>query len=220
MTVYRHGKAVYQLPLTVDTALFIVGAMKRRTQTGFTLYELLTTLLIVGVVLAIGVPSMQSFRQNSRMTAAANDLHSSFHLARSEATRAKTNITICATADSAAAVPVCGGELEAGWIIFEDRNGDIAVNGADQILRRFPAIENDILVNTVGPDDYFSYASTGLGRGNVTGTPALATMMLCDPRGNVTGGGGKSTARVLIVTPLGRATVLADEAQVAFHGGC
>ncbi len=195
--------------------------MKRKNQTGFTLYELLTTMLIVGVVLAIGVPNMQSFRQNSRMTAAANDLHSSFHLARSESARAKTNITICATADSTLAVPVCSGELEAGWIIFEDRNGDIAVNGTDQILRRYPAIENNIVVNTVGPDDYFSYASTGLGRGTViAGTPPLATMMLCDPRGNITGGGGKSTARVLIVTPLGRPTVLADKAQVLFHGGC
>ncbi len=194
--------------------------MNNRTQTGFTLYELLTTMLIVGVVLAMGIPNMQSFRQNSRMTATANDLHSSFHLARSEAARAKTSITICASADSAAVTPTCGGELEAGWVVFEDRNGDIVVDVGEPILRRFPAVSAGITINTVGPDDYFSFASTGLGRGNVTGTAPLATMVLCDPRGNITGGGGKSTARVLIVTPLGRATVLADEAQVAFHGGC
>ncbi len=194
--------------------------MKNRTQTGFTLYELLTTMLIVGVVLAIGVPNMQSFRQNSRMTAAANDLHSSFHLARSEAARAKTNITICATADSTIAVPVCGGELEAGWIVFEDRDGDIVVDANEPVLRRYPAVAGAIVINTVGPDDYFSFASTGLGRGNVTGTPPLATMVLCDDRGNIRGGGGKSTARVLVVTPLGRAAVLADEGQITFHGGC
>jgi type IV fimbrial biogenesis protein FimT len=194
--------------------------MKTKTQTGFTLYELLTTMLIVGVVLALGVPNMQSFRQNSRMTAAANDLHSSFHLARSEASRAKTSITICASADSMAANPTCGGELEAGWIVFEDRDGDISVDGGEPILRRFPAVTVGIVINTVGPDDYFSFASTGLGRGNVNGTPPLATMVLCDARGNIRGGGGKSTARVLIVTPLGRATVLADEGQVTFHGGC
>ena len=92
-------------------------------------------MVIVGVVLSLGIPNMQSFRQNSRMTAAANDLHSTFHLARSEASRAKTNITICASANSMAAVPTCGGEFEAGWIIFEDRNGDITVNGADAVLR-------------------------------------------------------------------------------------
>lgn len=197
--------------------------MKTKTQTGFTLYELLTTMLIVGVVLALGVPNMQSFRQNSRMTATANDLHSSFHLARSEAARAKTSITICASADSMAvdpALPTCGGELEAGWVVFEDRDGDIVVDVGEPILRRFPTVSAGIVINTVGPDDYFSFASTGLGRGNVTGTPPLATMVLCDDRGNIRGGGGKSTARVLIVTPLGRATVLADEGQVTFHGGC
>jgi type IV fimbrial biogenesis protein FimT len=194
--------------------------MKNKTQSGFTLYELLTTMLIVGVVLAIGVPNMQSFRQNSRMTAAANNLHSSFHLARSEAARSKSSITICASGDSMTATPSCGGELEAGWVVFEDRNGDIVIDVGEPVIRRFPAIGNDIVVNTVGPDDYFSFASTGLGRGNVTGTPPLSTMVLCDPRGNITGGGGKSTARVLVVTPLGRATVLADESQVTFHGGC
>lgn len=194
--------------------------MKNRTQTGFTLFELLTTVTIVGVILAIGVPNMQSFRQNSRMIGAANDLHSSFHLARSEAARAKTNITICATADSSLALPVCGGELEAGWVVFEDRNGDIVVDAGEPILRRFPAVAGAIVVNTVGPDDYFSFASTGLGRGSVLASPALGTMVLCDVRGNITGGGGKSAARVLVVTPLGRATVLAEKAQVTFHGGC
>ena len=194
--------------------------MKNKTQTGFTLYELLTTMLIVGVVLAIGVPNMQSFRQNSRMTAVANDLHSSFHLARSEAARAKTNITICATADSTIVVPVCGGELEAGWVVFEDRDGDIVVDVGEPVLRRFPAVAGAIVVKTVGPDDYFSFASTGLGRGSILASPALATMVLCDDRGNIRGGGGRSTARVLVVTPLGRAAVLADEAQVAAKGGC
>lgn len=194
--------------------------MKNTTQTGFTLYELLTTMLIVGVVLALGVPNMQSFRQNSRMTTVANDLHSSFHLARSEASRAKIPITICASADSMAAIPTCGGELEAGWVVFEDRNGDIVIDGGEPILRRFPVVAGNININTTGPDDYFSFASTGLGRGNVNGTPPLATMVFCDDRGNIPGGSGRSTARVLIVTPLGRATVLSDIAQINSQGGC
>ena len=120
------------------------------------------------------------------------------------------------------ALPTCGGGLEAGWVIFEDADGDITVDAGEAVLRQFPAIENGIVINTglTGPDDYFSFASTGMGRGDVNGTAPLATMVLCDPRGNITGGGGKSTARVLIVTPLGRAMVLADEAQVDFHGGC
>ena len=194
--------------------------MKTKSQTGFTLYELLTTLLIVGVILTLGVPNMQAFRQNSRMTAVANDLHSSFHLARSEAARAKTNITICASADSDVAVPTCGGELEAGWVVFEDRDGDIVVDAGEPILRRSPPVSAGIVINTTGPDDYFSFAGTGLGRGNVTGTAPLGTVVMCDSRGNIRGGGGKSTARVLVITPLGRAAVLAEESQITFHGGC
>jgi type IV fimbrial biogenesis protein FimT len=194
--------------------------MNNKTQTGFTLYELLTTMLIVGVVLAYGIPNMAEFRQNGRMTSTANDLHSSFHLARSEAARAKTNITICASADSMTAIPTCGGELEAGWVVFEDRDGDIVVDAGEPIIRRFPATATGVIVNTIGPDDYFSFAATGLGRGNVTGTAPLSVMILCDVRGNVTAAGGKSAARALVVTPLGRAAVLSEKAQVTFQGGC
>lgn len=194
--------------------------MKQRTQSGFTLYELMIVLLIVGIVLSYGIPNMTQFRQNSRMTSTANDLHSSFHLARSEAARAKTNITVCASANSMADSPACGGEFEAGWIVFEDDDGDIAVGAGEAVLHRFPATHESIVINTTGPDDYFSFAPTGLGRGNITGTEPVSTMIICDARGNITAAGGSSAARVLVVTPLGRATVLRETEQVAFHGGC
>ena len=201
--------------------------MKNRTQTGFTLYELLTTMLIVGVVLSIGVPNMQSFRQNSRMTAAANDLHSSFHLARSTATRTKSNITVCASADSMETDPLlgptCGGEFEAGWVVFEDDNFDITIDGDEAIIRRFPALPVDIDIRNVGvvrPVDYFMFAPTGLGRRDAANTVPVAVMVMCDSRGNITGGGGKSTARVIIITPLGRAAVLGDKGQITAQGDC
>ncbi len=203
---------------------FIVARMKQRTQTGFTLYELLTTILIVGVVLALGVPNMQAFRQNSSMTSTANDLHSSLHLARSEASRAKTNISICATADSTAALPTCGGELEAGWVVFEDRDGDIVVDAGEPIIRRFGPVRDGIVINTAQADDYFSFASTGIGRtptvGPMNSTPPLDVAVMCDARLNDLGPGGRSAARVLVITPLGRATILSEKAQVDFHGGC
>lgn len=192
--------------------------MNRRTQRGFTLYELLTTVLIVGVILAIGVPNMTAFNQNSRMTATANDLHSSFHLARTEASRSRNIITICASSDGATCT--IGAEFEDGWIVFADTDGDIAVDAGENILRQFPAVDDDIVVNSGGNGDYFSYAATGQGRGNVTGTAPVGTLIMCDSRGNIVGPGGRSTARVLVVTPLGRPTVLRDKAQVDFHGGC
>jgi len=198
-----------------------VGGMKNRTQTGFTLYELLTTMLIVGVILTLGVPNMQSFRQNSRITTAANDLHSSFHLARSEASRAKDNITICASLDPMGIAPDCDvlAEFENGWIVFQDTNASLTVDGGEGIFRRFPALDASITITSNGTRDYFTYASTGLGR-RANGETPISAAILCDERRNPAGTGTRTPARILLVIPLGRATVLRDEAQINLQGGC
>ena len=199
--------------------------MKNKTQTGFTLYELLTTMLIVGVVLTLGVPNMTAFRQNSSMTAAANDLHSSFHLARTEASRAKDNITICASLDPLGAAPDCdvAAEFENGWIVFQDTNASLTVDAGEFVLKAFPALNTSITVTSDGSRDYFTFAQTGLGR-TVAGETPISTAVMCDGRGNETAAGGRSAARVLIVTPLGRAAVFSDKSQIdakiAIVGGC
>lgn len=115
--------------------------MKTTKQHGFTIYELLMTTLIVGVVLTISVPSFTSFMQNSKISATANDLHSSFQLARSEAARSKSNITICASNNSMSEEAACVGTLDEGWIVFVDLNGDLARAGdGENILRAYAAI--------------------------------------------------------------------------------
>jgi type IV fimbrial biogenesis protein FimT len=196
--------------------------MKTRYLKGFTLYELLITLLIVGVILSFGVPRLASFTQNSRISAAANDLHSSFQLARSEAVRASVNITICASSDSMDANATCSGTLDDGLIIFVDTNGNIERDAGENVLRTLPAIDSDIDILTNGPGaTYFSFAGTGLGRGDIAGKgPSIQVARLCDDRGNVLAAGGSSSARVLIVTPIGRATVLREVSQVFDQGDC
>ena len=67
--------------------------MEKRLQNGFTLYELLITLLVVGVILSLGIPNLSEFSANSRLTGAANDLHAAFQLARSEAARTRASIS-------------------------------------------------------------------------------------------------------------------------------
>jgi len=189
--------------------------MNQTTQRGFTLYELLITVLIVGVILAFGVPNMSQFTQNSRMTATANDLHAAFHLARSESGRAKTNITICASANSMAAAANCGGTWDQGYIVFTDTNGNLSRDGADEtVLRAHPAIAEGVMLRIADNATYFSYASTGQGRPNVNGQPALSQVVMCDDRGNIVASGGNSAARLFVATPLGRATILRDTALI------
>ncbi len=196
--------------------------MTNRNQSGFTLYELLITIVIIGIVLTFGIPNFGVFTQNSRITGTANDLHSSFYLGRSEAARSKSNITICASANSMDAATCTGGTFDAGWIIFVDLNGDIQRAGVNEnVLRRHPAIDDAINISMNPGATFFSFAPTGLGRGNVAGAgPSVQTAVICDGRRNVVAAGGNSAARYLVVTPLGRATVLRDVDLITAAGGC
>ncbi len=188
--------------------------MNKTSQKGFTLYELMITLTIVGMVMAIGVPNMIAYSQNSRMTATANDLHATFHYARSEASRAKTFITICASANSMAASPTCSGNWQDGYIVFLDLDGDIAVGVGDTILRQVPALAADVTMNVANDAKYFGFAGTGLGRGQVGAAVALTQIVMCDKRGNITASGGSSAARLFLATPLGRATIQRDKDMI------
>ncbi len=196
--------------------------MTKRNQSGFTLYELLITIVIIGIVLTFGIPNFGVFTQNSRIASTANDMHSSFYLGRSEAARSKSNITICASNNSMGAATCTGGTFDGGWIIFVDLNGDIQRAGVDEnVLRRHPPIDDAIDISTNAGANYFSFAPTGLGRGDVGGAGAsVQTAVICDGRGNIVAAGGNSAARYLVVTPLGRATVLRDVDLITAAGGC
>lgn len=192
--------------------------MKTRTplkaQSGFTLYELLITLTIAGVVLSYGMANMSEFTANGRMTATANDLHAAFHMARSESARAKTNITICGSSDPNGTA-TCDGTWEQGYVVFIDTDGDLLRAGpTESVLRAHDGIERGVSLRIANNATYFSFASSGLGRGNVGGVPAVTQVVMCDQRGNVKAAGGNSAARLFVATPLGRATILRDEALI------
>jgi type IV fimbrial biogenesis protein FimT len=87
---------------------------------GFTLVELLVTLVVVSILLAVGAPAFQDFIKNNRVTGQTNDLVSAIQLARSEALKRGTNMVVCASTDQA----TCTGKdtWARGWIVFSDLN--------------------------------------------------------------------------------------------------
>lgn len=189
--------------------------MDKRSQHGFTLYELMITVTIVGVILTFGIPNLTAFTQNSRMTSSANDLHAAFHLARSEAARARTNITICASADPMGAGSDCDGTWDQGYIVFIDDNGDRARAGANEtVLRAHPPADTGVMLRIANNATYFMYASTGLGRQDTGGNTAVSQVVMCDERGNIKAAGGNSASRLFVATPLGRATILRDMGMI------
>ena len=187
--------------------------MDKHQQTGFTLYELMITLMVVAIILSFGIPNLRDFTLNSRMTSTANDLHAAFLMARSEAAHAKTNVTICASADPMGAAN-CGGTWDQGYVVFIDDNANQARDAGEAILRSHPPAENGVLLRVANGATYFMYAPSGLGRLDTANNPALSQVVICDERGNATGPGGGSAARLFVSTPLGRATIVRDMAMI------
>jgi len=64
------------------------------SQRGFTLLELLVTLLIVAILLTLAVPSINSLLLESRYQQTRQQLHSAYLYARSEAIKRETNINL------------------------------------------------------------------------------------------------------------------------------
>jgi type IV fimbrial biogenesis protein FimT len=65
-----------------------------RRRAGFTLLELLTVMVVAGVLLAVAVPSMRKMVLAGRMRAASTDLISDLVLARSEALKRAAQVQV------------------------------------------------------------------------------------------------------------------------------
>ena len=131
---------------------------------GFTLIELLVTMAVAAILLAIAVPNYQTFVLNSRMSAQSNDFLSALQLARSEAVKRGTRVSVCKSA--AGATCTTGGTWAQGWIVFVDGNTPGTLDGAgasaDVLIRVFPALSgNDTLVGSTNVANFVSYLANG-----------------------------------------------------------
>lgn len=78
-----------------------------RNHHGFTLIELMVTISVAAIIMAIAIPSMQLMQANARMASAANDLSSDLKRTRSDAISYRTNYTI---------TPIGGTNWSNGWL--------------------------------------------------------------------------------------------------------
>jgi len=184
-----------------------------RFTSGFTLMELMITLALAGVLLAIAVPNMRVFGQNNRLTAASNDLLRSFQMARSEAIKRQQNVAVCASADPTAATPACSYGAFNGWIVFQDTNGNWQPDGApaEPILERHERVDPTVFVRTDN-DGIESFNQTGFANPAGARSPTR-NIVLCDSRG-VHLAAGSSTARAVVISPTGRTRVTKDNTDV------
>lgn len=90
-----------------------------RRQHGFTLIELMVTVTLMAVMLAIGVPSFRDFVASQRVKTAVSEFNSALFLARSEAIKRNAQVVIA---------PAAAG-WQAGWTV-KVGSTDLAVQQA------------------------------------------------------------------------------------------
>ena len=141
--------------------------MKR--DNGFTLIELMVTMAVIVVLLAVGVPAFKSFVKNNRVIAETGKVIIAMQVVRSEAVKRGSGAVICASTDQA----TCSADTDwtTGWITFSDLDQDANLDGdgscttdADQlskecILRINTALEN---VSLTSGDDNVQFLPSGV----------------------------------------------------------
>ncbi|WCM94471.1 GspH/FimT family pseudopilin [Acidovorax sp. NCPPB 2350] len=118
--------------------------MARRSG-GFTLIELMVTLVIAAILLTLAAPSFLQFQRNSQLTSATNSLVGALNAARAEAMKRGKNAFV---------VPVSNGNAANwvdGWVVFVDIDRSQAYEPAnDFTVLVQPAVPNFIAISGTG----------------------------------------------------------------------
>jgi len=144
-----------------------------KKNSGFTLLELLITVAIISIVMAIAVPSMTTFTQNDRLTTNINTLIGHLAYARSEAVKRNQQVSICSSNN---ATTCTGGNWQDGWIVYIDADGDNSFTAGEEVLRAQQALEGaNTLTTAIGTQVTYDY------RGFVNAA-SVGNFQLCDGR--------------------------------------
>lgn len=177
-----------------------------RRQAGLTLIEVLTAILVLGVIVGLGGPSFIQFVQNTRIDARSTAVLQLVNQARAEASAQRRTVVVCGSLDGLA----CSNNA-AAWstriLSFIDCNSDGAVSAPVAA----PACSDRILSDIENGSPNVTTALSGFGgaqqfafntQGFLT-NGARGTIRFCDSR-------GATSARALVMQPTGRMQAAAD----------
>lgn len=143
-----------------------------KTQSGFSLIELLVVVAIVAILATIATPSMTSMLAQNRMSTQVNELIGAVNFARSEAIKRNQSISLCRTSSASSASCSDGGSWS-HWIV---------VNGTGDVLRRgsISGADSTLIVSSTLDSARLIFASSGLS----TALGTANTLTVCAPHGD------------------------------------
>ena len=159
--------------------------------------ELLVTLSVLAILLAVGVPAFNQFVVSSRLNAYASDIFSALILARSEAIKRNGRVVLCRSADGETCAGA--GDWNQGWIVFADPNNNANRDAGEPIVHTMSALQNGYTLdgNTL-ISSYVSYDSQGMTQ-LASGAFQQGTFTLCPPPPAASGQG-----RNIVISASGR----------------
>jgi len=177
------------VPLSGDRGqcLAAVDKLHSMHSRGFTLVEMLAVITISAILVAVGLPAMQSMIRSSQISSTSNAMLASIDLARSEAIRRNATVSICRSLDPENVAPVCSSaagngyaanDWSSGWITFfkaPANANNAVVEAGDEILARrappaAPSPQRLIVESTLPNGQQLAYFSNGLLNGGNLGT--------------------------------------------------
>ena len=131
-----------------------------RLQRGFTITELMITLAVMSILVSVAAPSYQDFVATTRLNSHTSEFVTALHLARSEALKRNTTITLCKSSNGTTCAVT--GDWSQGWIVFTDSGTIGTVDGSDQVLRvHEPLTGGTTLIGQTALASAITYRSNG-----------------------------------------------------------
>lgn len=156
---------------------------------GFTMVELMITVAILAILVALAVPSFTSMINSSRLAAQANELVASLQLARGEAVRRNARVTVCRSTDGTNCIVGTG---QGSWLTFADANGNGTAQPGEvlrlSIIKAPVTVRNTVARVTFRPDG--RARAVGGALENTTFTVCIPTTRPVDNQRLVEFGGG------------------------------
>lgn len=110
---------------------------------GFTLIELMVTVAVLAVVLAVAFPSFRSITNSNRLSAASNEWLATIQVARMESVRRNARVVICPSINGT----TCSGASWQRAITFVDSNRDGVVGGGTETVLRDTSVSAPVVIS-------------------------------------------------------------------------